>query len=780
MICEIAINGGRLSAVPAVHYRCAFAEIVHKVCAAQATRPKAIAVELGFGAVAAVKSWLHDLGVSPGHHRRLPCMLGLVRHNRIIHPDFKASAIRLQEIHGLPLNRIPTSVLRKELKFSSLSLLCLSATDSIIEAIRSAIEWNIPVYGVDLEEFADCNRAPVMIEDPLTARDNLSAYVERNAKHGMACRDNWVDSRREQFMAGRLRYLVQQHGSVLFTGGLAHWAELDRLLKKPGPITKDAVQPHDAGAYERVLVDPNIAIHQMDLFPDFSQLFEVLRTLPEGVEGQEIDYPKIVFDKLRHKYQSVARGEVAELSARERIADYFGYLGNLCLMNQRAVPDLFLAISAAASMVSKEFAERLAKTLITDAMPWARPEDYPNLRYLRSLPLESSERLLSADSHKAELVGSEGKNGPHFVAGPDRDFPTAPDLSPMLIQLESQLPPPDPDPDADNGEHGPHSWIWPPCENLFYGTAYKAAEIVFTHATQGAVEPFSGALYGGIDSKATARAAARGDDRLYVRIQTPRRTSSPREALTEPFVYIFDRKEAARYISGEWSLTQGGSTLADYIRPTNRQMFNEVRERYGTVFVAGVYLSEKREPESRLSGCNYITGVNLLWGGVAFGNPCLNSIQSARWIEEGLNEHPGDGDFRRCPVLRYGGISYLVDAYKERHGIQLDLENWSETLIRIAIQYARRRVVVIAPDYSAISPRAQMEARSRRISLDLQPLSYFAATRIAAIRRQYLVYPKNSDATEWPEEVIRLLGQKSDAYFELLPPFIRAQTVENG
>jgi hypothetical protein len=163
--------------------------------------------------------------------------------------------------------------------------------------------------------------------------------------------------------------------------------------------------------------------------------------------------------------------------------------------------------------------------------------------------------------------------------------------------------------------------------------------------------------------------------------------------------------------------------------------------------------------------------VNLLWGSVAFGNPCLNIWQCARWLE--------DEGFNCCPALHYASVDSLHRKYERSHGVELDWDEWAETLIRIAIPYARRRVLVMAADRSAITGRVRMEARKRQISIDVVPLTFIAAETVTAIRNQLSVYPLDADASQWPQGAIDLLGS-SDAYSELLPSWIRSQAVENG
>ena len=135
-------RGHTLIAVPAVHYRAVFAEMVNRICADEETRPAAVAVELEPGAAAAVAAWLRELGVAPGG-KPLPYVLGLLARNRLIHPRFRAAALRLQETTGYQLQELSPRLLARELGYVPTELLPLTPTDSITEAIRCALELDL-------------------------------------------------------------------------------------------------------------------------------------------------------------------------------------------------------------------------------------------------------------------------------------------------------------------------------------------------------------------------------------------------------------------------------------------------------------------------------------------------------------------------------------------------------------------------------------------------------------------------------------------------------------
>ena len=251
--------------------------MVNRACADAATRPAAIAVELDPAAAAAVAGWLGELGVAPGE-APLPCMLGLARQNRRIHPRFKAAALRLQQTTGRQLHELAPDLLYRELGYAPVGLLCLSPTDSIIEAIRCALELKAPLYGIDLDDPAAPAQRPARHQrDPLAARGDLAAYLRALGRQADQARDEHTDGRRELVMAARLKALLMRHDRVLFTGGLGHWASLCRLLADDGLAPAREVPQDGPVGYQRVLVHPRQALAHMDLFPRLTAAYEAAR-----------------------------------------------------------------------------------------------------------------------------------------------------------------------------------------------------------------------------------------------------------------------------------------------------------------------------------------------------------------------------------------------------------------------------------------------------------------------------------------------------------------------
>ncbi|HOY52728.1 MAG TPA: hypothetical protein PLX49_13190, partial [Prolixibacteraceae bacterium] len=310
-------GGSTLMAVPARHYCSPFAREVNRLCSDEDSRPEAIAVELGPLMTRELARWMAELGTGPGKKSPLPCMLGILVSNRLIDVSKRNTALFLQEYYSVGLSEVDPEILRELLDFAGDHLMCLSATDSMIEAIRCALEYGIPLFGVDLEEFV---RGPgfshPLTEEPGYGDFDLARFVAINEPAAVRARDARADQRRETAMAARLKKLLSQFNRVLFTCGLAHWGSIRALLHDPAlrpadllpsftpSLPKDHRPPSFSTpacrtgglmsgrksdlpsssytpAVRRVIVHPTMAMAFMDTFPIMTTLYENARNPPD-------------------------------------------------------------------------------------------------------------------------------------------------------------------------------------------------------------------------------------------------------------------------------------------------------------------------------------------------------------------------------------------------------------------------------------------------------------------------------------------------------------------
>jgi hypothetical protein len=750
MIPRMAIGESELLAVPALHNRCVFAEQVNRVCRDITTRPEAVAVELSHDAVAAVVEWFKELGVGPGSGGSIPCMLGVAKANSRIHPRYKEAAIRLQELHGVPVEQLPPEILRRELNFAPVSLLCLSVTDSMIEAIRSAMEHDLPIYGVDIGEVAQAERRQPITEDPLLAQGDLAAYVQRNESLCVDHRDLLVDARRELVIAARLKCLLRRHSRVLFTGGLGHWQPLcERLCDQ---TLSPSVEPvHNEGErFDRVVVAPSLAVQQMDVFPEMTVRYESLRRLPPDDPGRLID-----FEAIYRRLLSLVH-ECAEPSERYGFATFTQYLMNISLVQQCRVPDLFTILGAANATISPAFAMRLSDLLVSKALDWAKPHQWPNLPYLDGTPTDGSEGRFSDQGPQGELE-MNGKRSARFFLSHLNGSESRRIDRPLLTPANKGG-------NRDSDGSILSSWVWPPCETLLFGVAYQAAEIAERNHRGRYPEPFSGSLQEGVDIKATLRAATRGERTVHVKVATEaKRMVTVEQGHSEPTVFVFERRHSIK--NGRWDTLLAGSSwqIRKYVR--NSARFDRITRQKGCDFVANVHYCVDREPPELLR--KHVEHLRYVYGMVVFGNPSLNTMQSARWLEE--------RDYDCCPILHLDSPRLLFDYFRKEHQLELDSKDWVSSLIQIAVPFAKERVTVLVPSGEVLPSSAIRAANARQITLDVVSLSEFPPDRIERIRHQYLVCPSDAEARTYSEEMQAAFGESPNRYLELLPQRIRAQ-----
>jgi hypothetical protein len=296
-----------------------------------------------------------------------------------------------------------------------------------------------------------------------------------------------------------------------------------------------------------------------------------------------------------------------------------------------------------------------------------------------------------------------------------------------------------------------------------FGIAYKAADRAKRKRRSPSTEPFTGSLQNGVHVKATLRAFIRGEKQIQIKADRSLASEAVAQDREEPSVFIFEAKSAVD--GGRWDTFLAGD-LSDIRHHTrNRARLDQVIHQRGSSFIASVHFCTNREPRPELKP--HVTELRYLYGVVLFGQPALNPVQSAIWLEESR--------YAACPILLQNSIHTLFEHYQHKHHITLDHDDWTASLILVALPYARQGVTIIAPANYTIPAKVVREAGARRISLNRSPLSDFTADQINTIRNQHLVRPLDVDALEYSQELQAAFGESPRKHLELLPERIRAQ-----
>jgi hypothetical protein len=756
----LQFENSELLAVPAVHFSHVFAGEVNRLCAWPETRPEAIAVELGPQTAASVAAWLEQLCRGPGGPKPLPVMLGLTRANNMIRASSRDKAMQLQQETGKDLSELEPKILFDKLGYAGASLLCLCPTDSLIEAARCAIELGLPLHGIDLEEMADGRYPPVTVEDPLSANGDLAGYVHRNAGYAEQQRDEEIDGRREIAMAARLKALLHRHRRVLFTCGLAHWQRIRRLLcdksLRPALLPKSARPAGDL--FTKVVVHPLLAVRHMDIFPAVTVAYERHRRPINGINGGAQDmalpdaarlFSKTLRDGNRKYFHEAGTKERERSRDLGSLAAFESYLGNMVILQNRIVPDLFMAAEAARETMSADFVSALVNRFMDVA--WATPKEHPDCSLLMPAP--------GHEGHSSAVVFGKGENSES-----DQVF-IRPVPSQGRSEFQAEVPLAWTESNKKFGKYLKNSgklYTWAPWDNLITGLSLRAIDKTPRSRPWKAIETFEGNLLEGIAVKETLRSFARGKEDILIRDTTRLKTpSEPHNRDGFPVVFLLDPEAA----DADWTaMFLDFEAMAPHIR--NHGQFDHLRETKGENLVATIGFGRRHE-DSWLSARRRKVRTDRYFGIVLFQPLCWTNLQFARWAElTGYERNP----ICRDSILQPDFSSDLSDSFSRQHGVRLKEFHWTTNLILMALPFARDTLQVVAPDGYKIASAAFEKARSYRVEIALVPTSFYtqAELRRLSICQMVPVFTTEPKC-DYPPSVAKQIGEDPEDYLELVP-----------
>ncbi len=752
-------------AVPAVHHQSAFAAQVHAICRNIATRPNAIVVELGHSSLMELVSFLKELKQGTSKKELLPCMMGILVRNNCIHPDFVEKASLLQEFYEKPLYHLPDDILAERLNFNKWSTLVISPADSIIEAVRCAIELDIPVYGIDLEDFSRKDSEIAKLEDPQNAHNNSVKYTDRVMKYCDSYRDHRIDFNREIFMTSGLKYYLEKHSKVLLTCGMAHWNSIVSLLKSDDiqafPVHEIALEIE----HRRVILHPTIAASFMEVLPQITFEYEkrrypvtstylkAMNNTPETILRSCLDatykiYSSEVNDNLRQETDSAKWSNIGQFEQ---------FLFHLATIKQQKIPNSTTLIDAAEVMMDDHFCRILMEQIMKVKPAWASNKQFPDLPMI--IPPESRDKNNKGSNGRTRVKLVKGKSDENemeeFYTGSSNSSENS---SQKFNKYWSKS-----DKRSSNGK-GYHSyWLWPPCESLIYGLAFKAAEISNINQNrcrQSVV--FEGSLEGGIDTKATIRSMIRNEKKIYIsRLSVGNEQSIIDGTMPDPFVFFFPNKSNVK--EGIWSVFTAGRDLSLFVK--NQDLLKKTTRQMGNVFVSSIVVDEYVEAPSHLK--SLFSCMSKAHGTVMFGNPCINAKQSAIWLES--------SNYKCCPIVRGSDIYTILQFFEDNFDVSIEIDNWKEALIRMAIPFAKKSVTIISDDSLELTARVLKEAAQRKIMLNIVSHDNFSEAQLEEARHRFTVPTLDKAGLQFLPEAEIILGQTKDAYFEMLPYAIRKQ-----
>ena len=243
--------------------------------------------------------------------------------------------------------------------------------DSIIEAVRLAIDEEIPFFTVDKDITSiNSNSHYLMPDDYLLNKIGLEKfYKEVKSKYSFFKTE--TDKEREIFMAYKLNELSKNYQKILFVVGMSHWENIANILKKNdfSKINNEYQNNEENINIYNVHKDSlNKAIGE---FPFTTYMYELFR------EGKLDNFDKIniietIFKEAKLRYKL----PISLLQQKNMMK----YLRNLCLLENYIMPDYVDMLTASKCMVNNDYGLEVMQGM--EYYPYyseENEEDYPTI-----------------------------------------------------------------------------------------------------------------------------------------------------------------------------------------------------------------------------------------------------------------------------------------------------------------------------------------------------------------------------------------------------------------
>ena len=485
---------GHIQALPILHYRLEFADLVRQ--AVQQVRPDCIAIELPSTLEG---SFLQAV-------RRLPQISVLnyttsARHNSIQQPAE------------------PDSI-----------YLLIEPTDPLVEAARLALEQSIPLHLVDV----DLDHYPAIREylpdSYAVQRLGLKAYYREYLTATQGSQPHREDLRREQGMAFRLQQLSTVYQRILFVCGMAHLERIKGCFQQP------LTEPLGKRRRENIRLlnlHPDSCSEVLGEFPFCSAVYEMRRQgLPldqpqavvslrrrfnalELIQGGKQDIPEEQALRLAIEASAGKVGAPGEMPDRQRIhlrlfeqaanhyrqetgervhywqkRAFFRFSRNYASLTGMLLPDLFQLLTAARGCLDDNFAYAFWR--LAGFYPWQKEQSELPVIRLRAEDLYDQTRQIRFRPRKASGKGLAGLR---------------------FLNRRKEMRPGEWLGKFDSGS----VCSYPPEDLVIenYGNFLKAKGLRQLSEEQTRIEPFTTSLMDGIDLRETIRNLAQ-DGRIYV------------------------------------------------------------------------------------------------------------------------------------------------------------------------------------------------------------------------------------------------------------------------
>lgn len=302
--------------------------------------------------------------------------------------EFKPEAIAIEHPESFnqslreSVSRLPyISLIIREIENEALYI-PIDPCDSIIEAVRLAIDEEIPFFPIDKDiNSVNSNSHYLMPDDYLLNKIGLEKfYKEVKSKYSFFKTD--ADKEREFFMAYKLNELSKNYKRILFVVGMSHWDNIVNIMKKNdfSKIDEDSSDNENINIYN---VHKDSLNKMLGEFPFTTYMYELYR-VGELDNFDKINIIETIFKEAKLRYKL----PVSLLQQKNMMK----YLRNLCLLENYIIPDYIDMLTASKCMINNDYALEVMQGM--EYYPYYSEEDYPTIKLNRDPNTNGMEGLL--------------------------------------------------------------------------------------------------------------------------------------------------------------------------------------------------------------------------------------------------------------------------------------------------------------------------------------------------------------------------------------------------
>lgn len=266
-----------------------------------------------------------------------------------------------------------------------LDYLPIDPCDAMIEAVRLACQFELPLEFIDLDLPGFQERYAYVPDDLIIDKTGLENYAAALSPLLSSPEGDRQAQARERQMARRLRELAGRHERVLCVLGLAHFLGVRELLllnniPSPAQLVPNAVKSRPGAFLTHVAKAALPTV--LGEVPYLAYLFEQSREELEltGQAGfDKLAAIQAIYERAGQEYKEIYR-ETINLTQRKALAQY---TRNLCLTRGRLRPDLYELVIAARGVVDGDYGYEVHELASSYPLQDDKSSDLPRLAIRR-------------------------------------------------------------------------------------------------------------------------------------------------------------------------------------------------------------------------------------------------------------------------------------------------------------------------------------------------------------------------------------------------------------